>query len=222
MVFSWVTNIFNKKDFGVWFLLIGIILQFVSFIIIGSSYISLISGVSGILAVVYCAERKLSFWTFAWIQLITYCILAWQQNFYGELIENLFYAITMIYGMFVWNKSRDAENTSKVKSKELSKYRFKGIICCCAIGILILYTILLRTNDTQPFMDSITTVPAFIAQILMILAYREQWYFWLIIDSFSIIMWTIAGDWNMTLQYIFWTINCLYGLNKWKDNKKTI
>lgn len=216
MVSSWVAKIFEHNNFGVWFLSLGIILQIVSFIITGNSLISLISGLTGIIAVVWCAERRMSFWIFAWIQLITYCILAWQQNFYGELLINLFYTITMIYGMFIWNKSRDEENISKVKSNQLSDIRFQGAIGCCTIGTLILYSILLRTNDTQPFMDSITTVPAFFAQILMILAYREQWYFWIIIDIFSIIMWFIAGDWNMTLQYIFWTVNCLYGLSKWK------
>jgi len=216
MVSSWVTKIFEYNKFGVWFLSLGIILQIVSFIITGNSWISLISGLTGIIAVVWCAERRMSFWIFAWIQLVTYCILAWQQNFYGELLENLFYAITMIYGMFIWNQSRDTKNISKVQSKQLSKIKFTNIKIFCILGIVILYLVLLRTNDTQPFMDSITTVPAFIAQILMILTYREQWYFWMIIDVFSIIMWAIAGDWNMTLQYIFWTVNCLYGLSKWK------
>ena len=32
---------------------------------------------------------------------------------------------------------------------------------------------------------AITTIPAIIAQIFMIMAYREQWYFWLIIDIAS-------------------------------------
>ena len=84
------------------------------------------------------------------------------------------------------------------------------------VGISSLYLYLLMTNDTQPFMDSITTVPAIIAQILMILAYKEQWYFWLIIDLASIYMWAIAGDWCMVAQFIFWSINCIYGLYNWK------
>ena len=215
MVSSWVTSIFNKKDFGVWFLSTGIILQIVSYLITGSSWISLVSGFTGIIAVVWCAERKMSFWFFAWIQLITYVILAYQQHFYGEIVENIFYAITMVVGMFIWNSSRDIKDQSKVASKQLKKYRFNIIKIGCTLGIFGLYYILKLTNDTQPFFDSITTVPAFVAQILMILAYKEQWYFWLIIDVFSIIMWMIAGDWNMSLQYVFWTINCLYGLNKW-------
>lgn len=211
-----IYNIFNKDNFGVWFLSIGVILQIISYLITGSSCISLISGITGIIAVVLCAERKMIFWIFAWIQLITYVILAYQQHFYGEIVENIFYAITMLFGMFIWFNHRDSKDQSKVQSKSLKKYHFNIVKIGCTLGIFILYYILRTTNDTQPFMDSITTVPAFIAQILMICAYKEQWYFWLIIDVFSIIMWAIAGDWNMSLQYVFWTINCLYGLNNWK------
>jgi len=211
-----IYNIFNKDNFGVWFLSIGVILQIISYLITGSSCISLISGITGIIAVVLCAERKMIFWIFAWIQLITYVILAYQQHFYGEIVENIFYAITMLFGMFIWFNHRDSKDQSKVQSKSLKKYHFNIVKIGCTLGIFILYYILKNTNDTQPFMDSITTVPAFIAQILMICTYKEQWYFWLIIDVFSIIMWAIAGDWNMSLQYVFWTINCLYGLNKWK------
>ena len=85
-----ISNIFNKDNFGVWFLSIGVILQIISYLITGSSWISLISGITGIIAVVWCAERKMIFWFFAWIQLITYVILAYQQHFYGEIVENIF------------------------------------------------------------------------------------------------------------------------------------
>ena len=211
-----LSRLFNTQQFGVWFLFIGVILQIISYVITGSSWISLISGITGIISVVLCAQRKISFYLFGYIQLVTYCILAYQQHFYGELIENVFYAITMVYGLIIWFRHKDIKDTRKVESRELSKHQFNCVKITCIIGIILLYYILRNTNDTQPFLDSVTTIPAFIAQILMILAYREQWYFWIIIDIGSIGMWIIAGDWNMVIQYVFWTINCLYGLNNWK------
>ena len=200
--------------YGLTFAILGVLLQVFAFFYSGASILSLISGVSGIFAVVLCAERKMSFWIFAWIQLITYLILAWEQKLWGEVVENIFYAITMIGGMFIWNKYKEND---KVKSRPLSKNFFELIKITCAIGILLLWYCLNCTDDTQPFMDSITTVPAIIAQILMITAYKEQWYFWLIIDIASIYMWAIACDWCMVSQFIFWTINCLYGLRKWNN-----
>ena len=202
-----------KNNYGLIFAIIGVLLQVFAFIYTGASWLSLISGVTGIFAVVLCAERKMSFWIFAWIQLITYIILAIDQKLWGEVGENVFYAITMILGMFIWNKHKEGD---EVKSKQLSNMMLININVIMIFCVGILWVILTYTNDSQPFMDSITTIPAIIAQILMILAYREQWYFWLIIDVFSIYMWAVAGDWCMVSQFVFWTINCLYGLYNWK------
>ena len=206
-------NIF-KNSYGLLFATLGVLIQVFAFIYTGATWLSLISGVTGIIAVVLCAERKMSFWIFAWIQLITYVILAVDQQLWGEVGENIFYAITMIAGMFIWNKNKEGD---QVKAKQLTKNKFELTKIGCVLGIIALWSVLKQTNDTQPFMDSITTVPAIIAQIFMILAYREQWYFWLIIDVASIYMWAIACNWCMVSQFIFWTINCLYGLRKWNN-----
>ena len=207
--------LFNNK-YGLSFALLGILIQIIAYISSDVPWLSLVSGISGIFAVVLCAERRLSFWTFAWIQLITYVILAWYQNLWGEVGENVFYAITMIFGMFIWNKRVDNIETNKVHSRELSNSSLVLIVIGMVCGIITLYSFLLMTNDSQPFIDSVSTVPAIIAQILMILAYKEQWYFWLIIDLASIYMWAVVGDWCMVAQFIFWSINCIYGIYNWK------
>ena len=206
-------NIF-KNSYGLLFATLGVLIQVFAFIYTGATWLSLISGVTGIIAVVLCAERKMSFWIFAWIQLITYVILAIDQQLWGEVGENIFYAITMIAGMFIWNKNKEGD---QVKAKQLTKNKFELTKIGCVLGIIALWCVLKQTNDTQPFMDSITTVPAIIAQIFMILAYREQWYFWLIIDVASIYMWAVAGNWCMAAQFVFWTANCLYGLKNWEN-----
>ena len=214
---NYMFDYIRENKFGALFMLFGIMLQIFSFYYTGSSYISLISGITGIISVVLCAERRISFYTFGFIQLFTYIILCIQQNLYGEIGENIFYALTMIYGIFVWIKLKDKNDNTKVESKQLKFSSLIIIYFCTLLGILGLWLFLSQyTNDSQPFMDSLTTIPAIIAQILMILAYREQWYFWLIIDIGSIFMWAIANDWNMVAQFVFWTMNCLYGIKNWK------
>ena len=67
----------------------------------------------------------------------------------------------------------------------------------------------------MPFMDSLTTVTAIIAQVLMITRYREQWVFWVAVDIASIVLWASIGNYYMVIQYVFWTLNCFYGYYKW-------
>lgn len=198
------------------FMLIGIFLQLIAWYITKDSLISLISGVTGIISVILCSQRKISFYFFGFIQLGTYMYLAWQQRFYGELIENVFYIITMLIGIVVWLKNYNTEEQI-VESKRLSDRLFY-IICSIMVFICVLlgYYMKYFTDNTQPFMDSFSTVPAFIAQTLLMLRYREQWIFWIIIDVVSIFMWMFADNWIMVIQFIFWTMNCIYGYRKWK------
>lgn len=198
------------------FMFIGIFLQLVVWYITNDSLVSLISGVTGIISVILCSQRKISFYFFGFIQLGTYMYLAWQQRFYGELIENVFYIITMLIGIVVWLKNYNTEEQI-VESKRLSDRLFY-IICSIMVFICILFGYYMKyfTDNTQPFMDSFSTVPAFIAQTLLMLRYREQWIFWIIIDVVSIFMWMFANNWIMVIQFIFWTMNCIYGYRKWK------
>ncbi|MBQ0014737.1 MAG: nicotinamide mononucleotide transporter [Oscillospiraceae bacterium] len=205
------------------FLAIGLLLQMVAIIygyITGTpdGIVSIISAVAGIVSVVLCAEGKISFYIFGYIQLLTYTFgVAIPNHLYGEIYENIFYFATMIYGTYVWFKNYEItdDGGAKIVGKKLT--RSGNIITYTAmiIGTAVLALVLSKTNDPVPFFDAITTVPAFIAQILLMLGYREQWVGWIVEDITSVVMFAILGNWVMLMMYIFWTINCIYGWYMW-------
>ena len=204
----------KNKYFDYIFILLGIIIQVVCFIFTGDAVLSFICGLSGVINVVLCSQKKLSFYFFAYIQMFTYIIIIFQQHLYGELVENIFYVITTTIALFLWIKNYNKEE-KEVIARKLSKQAW---ILCCSIFIIstiLLYIILLKTNDPRPFLDAISTVPAFIAQILLMLRYREQWIMWFIVDVATLILWISIGNIFMIMQYIFWIINCIYGYIKW-------
>ena len=197
-------------------MLLGIIIQVVCFIFTGDAVLSFICGLSGVINVVLCSQKKLSFYFFAYIQMFTYIIIIFQQHLYGELVENIFYVITTTIALFLWIKNYNKEE-KEVIVRKLSKQAW---ILCCSIFIIstiLLYIILLKTNDPRPFLDAISTVPAFIAQILLMLRYREQWIMWFIVDVATLILWISIGNIFMIMQYIFWIINCIYGYINWSE-----
>ena len=196
------------------FILIGILMQVIVFRITDAPRLSLISGVLGVISVVLCSNRKIAFYLFGFAQLFTYVLLCFEQNLYGEIAENAFYLVTMLIGLSHWLDNYNEDEVA-VETRKLNAAQKMWTAVGTLFGTLIMFNVLLLTDDTQPFMDAITTIPAFVAQILMILRYRDSWFYWLIIDVGSIIMWGIAGDWCMVVQFIFWTVNCIYGLKKW-------
>ena len=204
----------KNKYFDYIFMLLGIIIQVVCFIFTGDAVLSFICGLSGVINVVLCSQKKLSFYFFAYIQMFTYIIIIFQQHLWGELAENIFYVVTTTIALFLWIKNYNKEE-KEVIARKLS---IQDWILCCSIFIIstiLLYIILLKTNDPRPFLDAISTVPAFIAQILLMLRYREQWIMWFIVDAATLILWISIGNIFMIMQYIFWIINCIYGYIKW-------
>ena len=204
----------KSKYFDYVFMLLGILIQVICYIFTQDSVLSFICGLSGVINVVLCSQRKLSFYFFAYIQMFTYIIIIFQQHLYGELVENIFYVITTTIALFLWIKNYNKDE-KEVIAKKLSK---DDLITYCSIFILstiLLYIILLRTNDPRPFLDSISTVPAFFAQILLMLRYREQWILWLVVDIATLILWISIGNIFMITQYVFWIFNCIYGFIKW-------
>lgn len=197
------------------FLAIGIALQVVTYIITKDTLLSFISGLSGVISVVYCSQRKVSFYFFGFIQLFTYVALCFSQNLYGEIFENIFYFVTMVVGIFLWLNHYDKKE-NQVIIKPMTPAGWVSSLVICVIGSLLLGLVLKTyTNDTQPYLDAFSTVPAFIAQILMITRRKEQWIFWLIVDISTGILWLRAGNYCMVAQYIFWIANCGYGYKLW-------
>ena len=124
----------------------------------------------------------------------------------------------MIYGVYCWRQRLD-KSTLQVQTRCLSR-NVLPIIGVITIVLSVVIGKLLQcfTNDSQPFLDAFTTVPAIVAQILMVLAYREQWYIWLFVDVIAVIMWLRAENYCMAAQYAFWCVNCVYGFLQWTKN----
>ena len=197
-----------------YFLFIMLALQVFVYAISPESPISMIAGLAGVASVVMFAKGRLSAYFIGFIQNFTYIYLSYTNRFYGEVLEQLFYIITMIWGIFVWKNNMD-EETNNVKGKKFTwkQWLVAGVISI--IGTIGMGYFLTSIGSAQPYTDAATNVFAVIAQLLMVWRFREQWFWWLIIDLLCIKMWFVAGNWSMVAMYIAWTINCIYGWRNW-------
>lgn len=221
---TWIKKEFgNLSKFDVTFLTLMLALQIAVYFFAPDSILGIISGISGVISVVLCARGKISFYFIGFVQTISYLYLAWQNHFYGEVMENIFYLVTMVWGIFVWNKNLavDEDGGQQVIAKKFTPMMwFMSIIGTVASTILMGYW-LTTIGSAQAYTDAATNVMAIFAQLLMVRRYREQWIWWLVIDILCLKMWFVAGNWSMVAMYIAWIINCVYGWVNWtKEAKK--
>ena len=198
------------------FLLVGILVQCITYALMPDSLWSLFSGLLGICSVVLGAHGNILTFVFGFAQVGTYTYLCVQERFYAEIALNIFYFITMIYGVYVWKKRLTKENSLQIHTRKLS-YKLAPVLVISVVLLSLVVGWLLQryTDDPQPYLDAFTTVPAIVAQILMVLAFREQWYIWILVDILALVMWLRAGNYCMAAQYLFWCANCVYGYIQW-------
>lgn len=176
---------------------------------------SLISGLLGICSVVLSAQGNILTFVFGFGQVGTYTYLCVQERFYAEIALNIFYFVTMIYGVYVWKKRLQGDSWQIQTRRLQRKHVPLLLLSVSALSVLVGWFLQAYTDDPQPYLDAFTTVPAIVAQILMVLAFREQWYIWMMVDVLALVMWLRAGNYCMAAQYFFWCANCVYGYVQW-------
>ena len=202
-----------------------VLLQILVYIVAPDSWYGMVAGIAGCISVVLTAKGRWMMYPIGFIQNFTYTVLAFQNMFYGEVIEQVFYIVTMIWGMVAWarNMHTNEDGTQDVNTRKFGLAEWLFTIVGVAIGTWLFGRALVAMGAAQPYTDAATNVMALFAQILMVKRYREQWALWLLIDVFCIKMWWIAGNWSMVAMYVAWTANCIYGWMNWtKLNKMEV
>lgn len=221
---TWIKKEFgNLSRFDLGFLFGMLLLQVIVYCVAPDSVLGIIAGISGVISVVLCAKGKISFYFIGFVQTISYLYLAWQNHFYGEVMENIFYLVTMVWSIFVWNKNLNVgeDGGQQVIAKKFTPMQWVGSIVGTVLATIAMGYWLTGIGSAQAYTDAATNVMAIFAQILMVRRYREQWIWWLLIDVFCIKLWWVAGNWSMVAMYIAWTVNCIYGWVNWtKETKK--
>ena len=199
-----------------------VLLQIIVYIIAPDSWYGVVAGVAGCLSVVLTAKGRWMMYPIGFIQNFTYTVLAFQNMFYGEVFEQIFYVVTMIWGMVAWSKNMNTndDGTQDVKARKFGIIEWVFSIIATVIATFLFGRVLVAMSAAQPYTDAATNVMAFFAQIMMVKRYREQWVWWILIDLFCIKMWWVAGNWSMVAMYVAWTVNAVYGWINWSKLNK--
>ena len=215
----------RSKLYDYSFIGLGLLIQAVTYYVsvtaldVSLSVISLVSGCLGVCSVCLASQGNILTFAFGFAQVLTYTWLCWTQRFYAEIAINAYYFFTMIYGVYAWHQRLSNNGGSMEVTPRRMETRTLLLLCAAILAGSWLTGAGLSawTDDTQPYLDAFTTIPALAAQVLMILVYREHWFIWLAVDILSVALWLRAGDYCMAVQYAFWCANCLYGLHRWKS-----
>ncbi len=195
--------------------------------------IAALGSVMGVASTVLSANGIIWTFIFGILDVVFCCIVAADNQIWGNFSLHLFYFLPMQFvGIWQWRK-RGAEGTkSEVQARRLTgKQRLLTIVSVLA-GLALVFFVLLqirmRTAEgdfdrSQVFFDAAVTTFNIAGQILMSLAFYEQWYLWILVNISSIFLWggtmlsSAASSYTvvMFIKYCFYLVNSLNGLRIW-------
>ncbi len=177
--------------------------------------ISSAAAICGVFCVVLCAAGKKSQYYWGFVNIIAYVVTAWVNSLYGEVMLNaLYYLPTQFIGIYYWNRHYSKEE-NHVESRKMSLPVTLILVGACALCIWLYKMLLTYLGGNVVWLDSASTVISVIANILMVMRYREQWLLWIIVDAVTVAMWVVSGDLIMTAMWVIYFINACYGFYMW-------
>lgn len=187
--------------------------------------IALLMGVTG---TVLSAKRSIWNFLFGAVNVTLYAYISFQASNYGQAALNALYYLPMqVVGYWAWSHRKDSGDKSKVKTRSMRPVHLVLTIIGSVVCALVLAWVLGNLTDAeQPLKDGFVTTVFIVGQILMTLAFWEQWYFWLAGNILNVVIWAVVmlnGNFVgglMLIKYAMYTINSINGIIIWRRAAK--
>jgi len=193
--------------------------------------VAAVGSLAGVLANVFSANGRILTFLFGLIDVTIYGVMCLMGAKYGNAAMHLLYFLPMqVVGFLQWRR-RGASGESRVRARRLEGRQWLLYGSIFLVGLIVAYFVLAALDQTEAagvirwlvLMDAVSMMCNILGQWLLSTAYMEQWYFWIGVNIFSVVMWVLtlrqSPDSSYALIYIvkysFYLLNSLNGLRIW-------
>ena len=209
----------------------------------------------GVLSVILASNARIANFIFGLINVAVYGTVCLLKSNYGSAAINLLYFLPMQFvGLAAWKRHGGSAKT-QVQARRLSKRGRLLVSGLFLAGLVIVYIILcaVRTENGATLgerllaqdgdlvtlrwiivVDAMATVCNLIGQYLLSTAFMEQWFFWIIVNISSVVMWSLTAARDVAtgqsaslasiyiVKYSFYLVNALNGLRIWMNLSRKV
>lgn len=194
------------------------------------SYLEFVGTLLNVWSVWLVAKSNMLTWPVGIVAVILFGILFYQIQLYSDLVEQVYFLFSSIYGWSVWLRKQGEGEGGKLGLATPSRTSFRdnqiyaGVILAgtCALGgfmarVHVLLPGLFPQPASYPLLDAFTTVMSFAAMILMAHRKIECWYLWIAVDVIGIGLYYAKGVVFVSLLYATFLGLATRGLLNWRN-----
>ncbi|MDD2564693.1 MAG: nicotinamide riboside transporter PnuC [Salinivirgaceae bacterium] len=180
------------------------------------NWIETLATIIGIIYLVFSVKQNILLWIFGLMTSLLYIYVYFNSQFYADMALQIYYVVISIYGWFHWSKGGENESTLKVSTASTTL-----MVKCVALTLVLwlgIYFLLSLTNSDVPVGDAFTTAAAIVATWMLAQKLIENWLFWIVIDSVSLILYIHKELWPTVVLFGAYTLVAIIGYFKWRTD----
>lgn len=195
------------------------------------SYLEFVGTILNIASVWLVARKHVLNWPVGIVAVVLFGALFFQIRLYSDFAEQIYYLVSGFYGWWVWTKAgkdgMDSAGTTLIRNGTLKERVLTGAFVL--IGTIALGWFMAHVNSwwpsifpepaSFPYLDAVTTVMSFAAQMLMIFRVIDNWYLWIAVDVIGIWLYAVKEVRFVSLLYVVFLVLATMGLFEWRRER---
>jgi nicotinamide mononucleotide transporter len=177
--------------------------------------LEVIAVVAAVAYLLLAIRQNIWCWPCAGISTAIYVYLFYDAKLYMESALNLFYFGMAAYGWAVWYLGRSGDEELPV-SVWKPQVHARAVVAIVAVSMLSGYLLAMSSDAAYPYVDSMTTFGAIWATFLVARKVLENWWYWLVIDAASVVIYW-SRDLELTaLLFVVYVVMIPFGMIAWR------
>lgn len=192
------------------------------------SYLEFAGTIFNLWSVWLVARRNILTWPVGLVGVTLFGLLFYQIRLYSDLLEQVYYFVTGMYGWWLWRTAAAAHGVEagtlavKLSAPAVQLRTVQAVVAgTAALGFSMeRIHLVLPQFFPEPasfaYLDAATTVMSFAAQLLMAHKRVESWYFWIAVDVIAIGLYSIKGVLVVAALYAVFLLLAVKGVRTWR------
>ena len=150
-----------------------------------------------------------------------YFFIMLSAKLYMEAYLQIFYILMAVYGWLQWNKVNVNETKFIVRTWSIKQH-------VIVISMILMFAYIsgsllnIYTKAALPFIDAFTTWGAIVATYMVAKKLLENWIYWFVIDSISILLFLSRELYLTSILFFVYLIIIYFGYRSWTKIKNEI
>jgi len=185
---------------------------------ISVNWIEVVAALVSITYVILSIRQIIWLWLFGILSAILYAWVYAHSGFYAGMALQGYYAVISIYGWYHWSVHTNSDEASSALPVIRLNRRLFGVLLVAWLLLWLAIGLILKnfTDSTIPFFDAFTAAGGIVTTWMLARKILEQWFFWMVIDSLSIVLYIWQGLYATTFLFAVYLIMAFFGYRQWK------